>query len=202
MLWDLCHSAGSIEVDLDACNADLAVGCTYKYLNGGPGSPAFAYVADRLHARLEQPISGWMGHAQPFEMGPGYQPATGVRRFISGTPAILAMVPLMDMLDLIEEAGMPAIRAKSNALTAFAIELSDELLAPLGVTLASPRDPAIRGGHITLEHPDMSRVVAGLWQAGVIPDFRRPQGLRVGLSPLSTTFAEVAIAFERIRSLL
>jgi kynureninase len=202
VLWDLCHAAGVVELALDADKADLAVGCTYKYLNGGPGSPAFGYVAARLQDELEQPITGWMGHARPFEMGPGYAPAVGMRRFISGTPPIMGMVPLMDMLELIERATVPAIRAKSVALTEFAVEVADENLAPLGVTLASPRDPKVRGGHITLEHPRMTEVVAALWEQDIIPDFRPPQGLRVGLSPLSTTFTEVATALTRLQALL
>jgi kynureninase len=202
VLWDLCHAAGAVELSVDADGIDLAAGCTYKYLNGGPGSPAFGYVAARLQGELVQPITGWMGHARPFEMGPDYAPAAGLRRFISGTPPILGMVPLMDMLDLIEQATLPAIRAKSVALTEFAIQVADEILAPLRVTLASPRDPEVRGGHITLEHPRMSEVVAALWEQDIIPDFRPPQGLRVGLSPLSATFTEVAAALTRIRALL
>jgi len=202
VLWDLCHAAGVVELSVDADGIDLAVGCTYKYLNGGPGSPAFGYVARRLQDELVQPITGWMGHARPFEMGPGYAPAVGIRRFISGTPPILGMLPLMDMLDLIEQATLPAIRAKSVALTEFAVEVADEILAPLGVTLASPRDPAVRGGHITLEHPRMTQVVAALWEQDIIPDFRPPRGLRAGLSPLSTSFTEAATALTRIQALL
>ncbi|WP_109505750.1 kynureninase [Nocardioides speluncae] len=202
MLWDLCHSAGAVELGLDAADVDLAVGCSYKYLNGGPGAPAFAYVAERLHGELVQPIAGWMGHADPFAMGPSYQPAAGIRRFISGTPPILAMVPLHDMLVLLERAGMPQVRAKSVLLTEFAVELADTMLAPYGVAVASPRDPELRGGHVTLEHPAMSAAVAQLWDRGVIPDYRPPSGLRAGLSPLSTSFAEVAIAFAHIRDLL
>ena len=202
VLWDLCHAAGAIELALDADKVDLAAGCTYKYLNGGPGSPAFGYVAARLAGELEQPITGWMGHARPFEMGPGYAAAAGMRRFISGTPPILGMIPLMDMLDLIERATVPAIRAKSVALTEFAIEAADENLASLGATLASPRDSKVRGGHITLEHPRMTEVVAALWEQDIIPDFRPPRGLRVGLSPLSTTFTEVATALAHVQELL
>lgn len=202
VLWDLCHSAGAIEIGLDAADVDLAVGCTYKYLNAGPGAPAFAYVAERLHGELVQPIAGWMGHADPFAMGRSYEPASGIRRFISGTPPILAMVPLHDMLLLLEKAGMPQVRAKSVRLTDFAIELADAMLTPHGVAVASPRDADRRGGHITLEHPAMATVVAELWERGVIPDYRPPSGLRVGLSPLSTGFAEVALAFGHIRDLL
>jgi kynureninase len=202
ILWDLCHAAGAIEVALDASDADLAVGCSYKFLNGGPGAPAFGYVARRLQGELTQPISGWMGHADPFAMDPGYTPAPGIRRFISGTPPILGMAPIQDMAHLIEKAGMPAIRAKSVALTEYAIRVTDETLAPLGVTVASPRDAAIRGGHVTLDHPRMREAVTELWRRGIIPDFRPPQGLRVGLSPLSTSFTELATALAHLRQIL
>ena len=202
VLWDLCHAAGAIEVALDTGDVDLAVGCSYKFLNGGPGAPAYGYVARRLQGELTQPISGWMGHADPFAMGPGYVPAPGIRRFISGTPPILGMAPIQDMANLIENAGMPAIRAKSVALTEYAIQVTDEVLAPLGVTVASPRDPAVRGGHVTLDHPLMKEAVAELWRRGIIPDFRPPRGLRVGLSPLSTSFAELATALAHLRQIL
>jgi kynureninase len=202
VLWDLCHSAGAIEVALDASGVDLAAGCSYKFLNGGPGAPAFGYVASRLQNNLTQPISGWMGHADPFTMGPGYVPAPGIRRFISGTPPILGMAPIQDMVSLIEQAGMPAVRAKSVALTEYVIQVADEALAPLGVTIASPRDPAVRGAHVTLDHPRMQEAVAELWRRGIIPDFRPPQGLRVGLSPLSTSFSEVATALGQLRQIL
>ncbi|QWC87061.1 aminotransferase class V-fold PLP-dependent enzyme [Nocardioidaceae bacterium] len=201
-LWDLSHSAGAIEVDLDATAVDLAVGCTYKYLNGGPGSPAFAYVAARHQEQLTQPISGWMGHAEPFAMGPAYAPADGMRRFVSGTPPILAMQPLGDMVDLIDRAGMASVAAKTRRLTDAAIACAEEHLAPLGVVVASPREAAVRGGHVLLEHPDMQRVVAHLWEQGVVPDFRHPRGLRAGLSPLSTTYAEVDLAVRAIGDLL
>jgi len=190
ILWDLCHSAGSVEIQADAWGFDLAVGCTYKYLNGGPGSPAFAYVAARHQAALAQPIQGWMGSADVFAMGPEYTPAPGMRRFLSGTPPIVGMLALQDTLALIDEVGIAAIREKSVALTEFAIRLSDALLAPLGVTVASPRDVAERGGHVTLQHPSMRAVTARLWTQDVIPDYRDPGGLRIGLSPLSTSFAE------------
>ena len=189
VLWDLCHSAGSVPVALDEWDADLAVGCTYKYLNGGPGSPAFGYVNARLLDELTQPIQGWMGHADPFLMGPGYAPAKGIRRFISGTPPILGMVAMQSMLELVDAAGMESIRAKSIALTSYAIELADATLPE--VTVTSPRDPALRGGHITLHHDRMREVTARLWSRDVIPDYRDPGGLRIGLSPLSTSFAEV-----------
>ena len=198
ILWDLCHSAGAVELALDTDGVDLAVGCTYKYLNGGPGAPAFGYVATRLQGELRQPVQGWIGAAEPFAMGPRYEPAPGIRQFISGTPPIVGMLPMRDMLALIERAGMRAIRAKSVALTQFATELADELLVPLGVMLASPRDPAARGGHVTVRHPAFRSVNERLWARGVIPDFRPPQGLRIGLSPLSTSFTEVALGLAAV----
>jgi kynureninase len=202
VLWDLCHSAGVVPTGLDEAGVDLAVGCTYKYLNGGPGSPAFLYVAERLQDELTQPIQGWMGAADVFLMGPSYVPAPGVRRFLSGTPAIVGMLALQDMLALVAEAGLDAIRAKSVALTTYAVDLADELLVPLGVELASPRDPSLRGSHVTLNHPLMREVTAALWERDVIPDYRDPHGLRVGLSPLSTSFAEVRAGLESVREVL
>src|SRR4051794_15468292 len=202
VLWDLCHSAGVVPVELDGWGVDLAVGCTYKYLNGGPGSPAFLYVAERHLAELTQPIQGWMGAEDPFLMGPSYVPATGIRRFLSGTPAIVGMLALEDMVDLVEEAGLAAIRAKSTAVTEYAAEVSAELLAPLGVVVASPLEAERRGGHITLNHPLMREATAALWARDVIPDYRDPNGLRIGLSPLSTSYAEVRAGLEAVRDVL
>jgi len=202
ILWDLCHSAGSVPVKADAWGFDLAVGCTYKYLNGGPGSPAFAYVREDLQGALAQPIQGWWGTTDMFLMGPEYEPVPGIRRFLSGTAPILGMLPMAETLAMIEEAGMPAIRAKSMALTAFAIELSEAWLAPLGVTLASPADPEERGGHVTLHHDAMREVTARLWQRDVIPDYRDPGGLRIGLSPLSTSFEEVHRGLQQTEQVL
>jgi kynureninase len=198
ILWDLCHSAGVLPVELDACDVDLAAGCTYKYLNGGPGSPAFGYVAARLQEDLHQPVWGWMGASDPFAMAAEYQPAKGIRKFISGTPPVLAMQPLKDMLELIAEAGLAAVRRKSVALTEHAVALADELLAPLGAVLASPRDAAERGSHVTVDHPRFADVTAAVWERGVIPDFRPPDGIRIGLSPLSTSFAELERGVEVI----
>jgi len=202
VLWDLCHSAGVIPRRLDDWQVDLAVGCTYKYLNGGPGSPAFGYVHADLQNHLRQPIQGWMGSSDPFTMAKHYTPSDGIRRFLSGTPSIIGMLAMQDMLALIEQAGLEAIRAKSIALTEFAIEVSDELLSSLGVQLASPRDPAQRGSHVTLEHAEFGAAAARLWKMGVIPDFRPPNGLRIGLSPLSTSFSEVYRGLTAVREVL
>lgn len=199
VVWDLCHSAGSVPVLADEWGFDLAVGCTYKYLNGGPGSPAFAYVADRHQDELAQPIQGWMGAADVFSMGPEYRPAAGMRRFLSGTPPIVGMLAIQDTLAMIEDAGIDAIRAKSVSLTEFAVRVADAILAPLGVSVASPRDPASRGGHVTLSHPAMRVVTARLWSEDVIPDYRDPDGLRIGLSPLSTSFAETLAGLHAVR---
>jgi kynureninase len=174
VLWDLCHSAGAIPVALDAWDVDLAVGCSYKYLNGGPGSPAFCYVAARLIDEVAQPIQGWMGAADVFLMGPAYVPDPGIRRMLSGTPPIVGMLALQDMLALVHEAGIEAVRAKSLGLTAHAIDLADRDLP--GVDVASPRDPDHRGGHVTLRHPRMREVTAALWRRDVLPDFREPDG--------------------------
>ncbi|WP_255770430.1 kynureninase [Pseudarthrobacter sulfonivorans] len=202
VVWDLCHSAGSVELDLDAADVDFAAGCTYKYINGGPGSPAFAYVNARHLPALKQPIWGWMGRKDAFEMAAGYEPAPGIRGFLSGTPAIFGMLAMRGTLDLIEEAGMAAIRQKSVTLTGHAVELYEAWLKPLGVELASPWDPERRGSHITLDHPAFRDVTAALWEQDVIPDFRAPQGIRIGLSPLSTSFVEVHRGMAAVRELL
>jgi kynureninase len=202
VLWDVCHSVGVIPQQFENWQVDLAVGCTYKYLNGGPGAPAFGYVRADLQNRLRQPIQGWMGSAEPFAMAEHYAPSDSIRRFLSGTPSILGMLAIQDMLALIEQVGLEAIRAKSVALTEFAIQVSDRMLDPLGVRVGSPRDPARRGSHVTLEHPDFRGAIAQLWELGVIPDFRPPDGLRIGLSPLSTSFAEVYRGLIAVREVL
>ena len=176
VVWDLCHSAGSVEIALDAAGVDFAAGCTYKYLNGGPGSPAFAYVNARHLAGLQQPIWGWMGRKDAFEMGPGYEAAPGIRGFLSGTPAIFGMLAMRGTLDLIEEAGMAAIREKSRLLTAFALELYDAWLAPAGVQLSTPRDPELRGSHVTVDHPAFREMTAHLVGSGRHSRFPRPAG--------------------------
>jgi kynureninase len=181
---------------------DLAVGCSYKYLNGGPGAPAYGYLRAEHQGTLQQPIWGWMGRRDAFAMAAGYDPAPGIRAVISGTPPVLAMVPLLASLDLIEQVGMPAIRQKSRQLTGFALELADVWLAPLGVTLLSPRDPDRRAGHLTLQRSGFRGVLDELWKRGVIPDYREPDGIRIGLSPLSTGFAEVHRGLAILRDVL
>jgi len=199
VLWDLCHSAGVVPTELDAWDVDLAVGCTYKYLGGGPGSPAFAYVATRNQG-MRQPIQGWLGSANPFAMGQGYEPAAGIRGFTSGTPPIIGMLAMRDMIALIDRVGITAVRAKSVALTEFAVALVDDLLPE--AVLASPRDPERRGSHITVDHDGFEAVMPELWRRGIVPDFRRPNGIRLGLSPLSTAFAEVETGVEAIAGLV
>lgn len=200
ILWDLCHSTGVVPTALDEWDVDLAVGCSYKYLNGGPGAPAFAYVRHDLQSILRQPIQGWLGSRAPFEMVQGYEPAEGIRGFLSGTPPIIGMLAMQPAIALIDEVGLPAIRAKSIALTEFAIALSDERLPD--ARLSSPRTAERRGSHITLDHPRFASLMPDLWEAGVIPDFRRPTGIRLGLSPLSTSFAEVELGVDAIAAAL
>jgi kynureninase len=199
MLWDLSHSAGSVTLSLDGDHAGLAVGCTYKYLNGGPGAPAYMYVRRDLQPQLRQPIWGWLGRRDPFEMAPGYEVSDGMRGFLSGTPPILGLVAVDEGVCLIAEAGIDAIRAKGVALTEFAVALADEALAPLGVAVASPRDPARRGAHVALAHPDARELCARLVEVGVVPDFRRPDVIRFGLSPLTTRFVDVWDGVEALR---
>ena len=202
MLWDLCHSAGVVPMQLDDWGVDMAVGCTYKYLNGGPGSPAFAYLRHDLQGLLRQPIQGWWSAADIFAMGPEYVPADGIRQLLSGTPPVTSMLAMQSMIDLIEQSGIDGVRAKSESLTALAVRAYDELLAPLDVRLLSPRDPARRGGHITIGHPDFREVTRRLWADGVIPDFRFPDGIRLGLSPLSTSHAETVAGVLAVRDAL
>lgn len=202
ILWDLCHSAGSVPVKLDEWGVDLAVGCSYKYLNGGPGAPAFAYVRSSLQSTLRPPIWGWMGADNVFAMADGFEPAAGMRRFLSGTPPVLGMVPMQDMLELIEEVGIEAIRSKSLRLTDFVIRWAEANLAEFGVTVGGPRPDSERGSHVTLLHPQFQKVTQLLWARDVIPDFRFPNGLRIGLSPLSTSFAEVELGLESVRDIL
>jgi kynureninase len=202
VLLDMCHSVGVVPSSLDTWDVDLAVGCTYKYLNGGPGSPAFAYVAARHLDTLTHPIQGWMGNRDPFLMGPDYVPTDGIRRLISGTPAVIGMLAIEDMVALIDEAGLDRVRAKSEAMTEHAIGCAEELLAPYDVRVASTREVARRGSHVTLQHPRMQEVTAALWGQDVLPDYRDPGGLRIGLSPLSTSYDELERGLHAVREVL
>jgi kynureninase len=201
-LWDLSHSAGSVPLALDADRAQLAVGCTYKYLNGGPGAPAYMYACRDLQEELHQPIWGWLGHSDPFGMEPGFAPAQDMRRFLSGTPPVLGLAAVEEGVRVVQEAGMEAIRAKAIALTELAIALTDAVLAPLGVRVASPRDSARRGAHVAVSHPDAAALCEALIERGVIVDFRGPDVIRLGLSPLTTRFVDVWDGIEALRRLL
>lgn len=190
MLWDLSHSAGAIPVNLNGAGADLAVGCGYKYLNGGPGAPGFLFVAQAHQARLGNPLSGWMGHAAPFEFADGYAPAPGVRRWLAGTPPILAMAALEAGVELMLEADPALIVAKSAALFDTMAAIGDAL----GLACISPRDPARRGSHIAFRHPHAHALCQALIARGVIGDFRTPDVLRLGLTPLYLGFEDVVRA--------
>jgi kynureninase len=202
VVWDLSHSAGVLETDLAAAGADLAVGCTYKYLCGGPGAPAFLYVRRELQDELRPPIQGWFAQADQVEMGPAFARRAGIGGWLVGTPGILGLTGTAAGAELVAEAGVAAIRAKATALTDFAIELHDAWLAPLGVELGSPRERERRGGHVSLRHPSARHLCSALFARGVIPDFRAPDSIRIGLSPLSTSFNDVRRGLDTLRELL
>lgn len=201
ILWDVSHSAGSVAVPLQSSGADLAVGCSYKYLNGGPGAPSFVYVRAALQASLHQPIWGWFGHREQFKMSADFEPAEGIESFLVGVPAILSTVGIEAGLAVIAEAGIDGIQAKGRALTDLLIELADEWLAPHGFRLASPRDSARRGAHISLRHPNAKEFVKALIGDGITPDFRPPDMIRFGPAPLYTRFVDVWDALNRLRRL-
>ncbi|SCX48856.1 Kynureninase [Klenkia marina] len=198
VLWDLSHAVGSVEVDLSA--ADLAVGCTYKHLNGGPGAPAFLYVRRELQGSLRQPIQGWFGQRDQFAMGPAYEPTDGVERFAVGTPPVLATAAVEVGARISAEAGMPAIAAKGRALTDLLVTLVDERLPQL--RLASPRESDRRGAHVSVEHPQAWQLTQALVDRGVVPDFRTPDRIRFGPAPLYTRFVDVWDAVDRLADVL
>ncbi|MFW6096577.1 MAG: kynureninase [Chloroflexota bacterium] len=203
VVWDLSHSAGAVAVDLQEARADFAVGCTYKYLSGGPGAPAFLYVRSEHQERARNPVSGWMGQARPFDFDLEYQPAPGLRRFLSGTPAILSLAAIEPGLDLLLEAGMERVRAKSVQQTSYLIALWQEILQPLGFQLRSPLDDARRGSHVALGHPEAMRISLALKQKmNVLPDFRAPDNLRLSVAPLYTGYAEIYEAVQRIAAVV
>jgi kynureninase len=199
MLWDLCHSVGAVPVGLDESGADLAVGCTYKYVNAGPGAPAFLYVRAGLQDRLRQPVQGWFGQRDQFAMGPEYDPAPGLRRFLTGTPDIIGTAAVEEGAKLLAEAGIGRLREKGVRLTGYLIELADAWLCPLGFTLASPREAERRGSHVCLRHPEAERICRALALEGVIGDYRAPGRLRLGPAPITTSFTEVWDALDTIR---
>ena len=201
LVLDVCHSVGSTEIALDDWDIDFAVGCTYKFVGAGPGAPAFSYVNARHHEHLDQPIWGWLGRQDSFEMEQGYLAAPGIRSMLSGTPAIPGILAVREGAAVIAEAGIPAIRAKAVALTEMVISLTDEWLVPQGFSLGSPRERARRGAHVSINRPDARQVCADLIAAGVLVDFRAPHTIRIGLSPLPTGFTEVWDAMDAIRTL-
>ncbi len=202
VVWDLSHAVGAIPIDLDAAGATFAVGCTYKYVNAGPGAPAFMYVRADWQERLRQPIWGWFGQTDQFAMGHGYTPAEGIARFATGTPPVIGVAAVAEGVDLLAEAGIEALRGKSILLTEQVITLHDAWLAPLGFALASPRDPAIRAGHVSLAHPEAYQACQALIAADVVPDFRAPDRLRLGLAPATTSHTQVWDAMDRLRQIV
>ncbi len=202
LLWDLSHAVGAVPVDLDATGADLAVGCTYKYLNGGPGAPAFLYVRRDLQAELRSPIQGWFGQRDQFAMGPAYEPADGVERFGVGTPPVIGMAAVEIGAGLVAEAGIEALAAKGRAMTDLVVALGDEWLLPAGMALASPREAGRRGSHVTFAHPQAWQLTQALVDRSVVPDFRTPDRVRLGPAPLYTRFVDVWDAMDRFRAIL
>ena len=202
VLWDLSHAAGAVPVELAAAGADLAVGCTYKYLNGGPGAPAFLYVRRELQDQLRQPIWGWFGQRDQFEMGPAYDPVPHVERFGVGTPPVLAMAAVEVGVGLVAQAGIGPLAAKGRALTELTVALADAWLAPHGVVLASPRAADRRGSHVTLAHPAAWQLTQALIDRRVVPDFRAPDRLRLGPAPIYTRFVDVWDGMDRLRTVL
>jgi kynureninase len=201
LIWDLSHSAGAVPVDLRGAGAELAVGCTYKYLNAGPGAPGYLYVASELQGRLRSPVQGWFGQSEQFAMERDYDPVPGIGRFLAGTPPILQLAAVEEGAKLTAEAGMAAIREKSLGLTELIVALHDEWLEPLGFELGSPRDAARRGSHVSVDHPRAWTFTRALIDAGVTPDFRGPDSIRLGVAPLYTSFAEVWDALDRLRAI-
>ncbi len=207
MLWDLSHSVGAVPVDLNGCNVDLAVGCTYKYLNGGPGSPAFLYVRKDLQTQLQPPIWGWLAAGNPFAFALDFTPASDISRFKVGAPPMLSMKAVEAAVDLLLEAGMARLREKSARQSAYLIYLTDQWLAPLGFTLGTPRQVERRGSHVSLRHKEGYRICRALIESPppavkVIPDFREPDNIRLGITPLYTTYAEIHRALDRMREIV
>ena len=203
VLWDLSHSVGSVPVHLDDCNADFAIGCTYKYLNGGPGAPAFLYVNKNIQEKLSSPIWGWWGQKNPFDFDLDYTPAPGAQRFLVGTQPMISLLTMEAALEPTLQAGMDSLRAKSILMTDYASFLTDSWLVPFGFSLGSPVDSAMRGSHISIRHAEGYRINRALIEEmNVIPDFRAPDNLRLGFAPLYLSFADVWEGFDRIRRVM
>jgi len=200
-LWDLSHAAGSVPVSLGQSQVDLAVGCTYKYLNGGPGSPAWLFVRNSLQSELKQPIWGWFGQRDQFAMGPAYEAQSDLRAFLSGSPSVLALAAIDEGVALVEEAGVPAVAKKGRALTEYAIALYDAWLADLGFLLGTPRESERRGAHISIRRADADVLCTALIGVGVVGDFRRPDAIRLGFAPLTTRFVDVWQGLATLRDL-
>lgn len=203
VLWDLSHSVGAVPMDLHEANVAMAVGCTYKYLNGGPGAPAFMYVRRDQQDQLRNPISGWMGQANMFDFALDYEPAPGMQHFLTGTPPVLALAAIEPGVDLLLEAGLEQVRVKSVQQTAYLVYLWQELLAPFGFHLHSPINPEQRGSHVSLGHAEGWRIDQALIQEmKVLPDFRQPDNLRLGIAPLYTRFADIWTAVSRLSTIV
>ena len=203
VVWDLSHSIGSVPIDLNGSGADMAIGCSYKYVNGGPGAPAFLYVRKDLQEKLRNPIAGWHGRKNQFDFGLDYHPKDGISRFLSGTPDVLSIAPIGVGIDLLLEAGMDRVREKSVAQTEFMIALWEEHLKPYGFTLNSPRDAKWRGSHVAIGHADGWRINQSMIQdVNILPDFRAPDNIRLGITPLYTTFTELHTAVMRIKQIM
>jgi kynureninase len=202
ILWDLSHSAGAVELDLTAAGADLAIGCGYKYLNGGPGAPAWLYVAERLQAQLVSPLAGWMGHAEPFAFDDAYRPADGIARFLCGTPPMLSLLALECGVDMFDGVELRVLAEKGQRLASLFIELVENRCAGHGLALLTPRDPAARGSHVSFAHPDAWPIMQAMIEHGVIGDFRAPDVLRCGFTPLYLGFEDVWRAVEILRDIL
>ena len=202
IVWDLCHSAGALPIDLDGCHADFAVGCTYKYLNGGPGSPAFVYAAHRHHGHIEQPLSGWWGHARPFAFETGFAADAGIRKFLTGTQPILALRSLAGALEVWEGVDMTALRSKSLALTDLFIQLVEARCGGYGLTLETPRNGACRGSQVSFRHENAFEIIRALIERGVIGDFRAPDTLRFGFTPLYLRYRDIWTAVDALVDIL
>ncbi len=202
VVWDASHATGAIEMNFDECGVDLAVGCTYKYGNAGPGSPAWLYVNKRVQKELQVPIQGWFGNEDQFGMGPHFEKAEGIRGFQIASPSIIGIRGVQIAFEMIEEAGIDVIASKAAIGTQMMIDLFDEWLAPLGYTLLTSRNPKERGGHISIGHPDAAKICVALRKfANVIPDYRTPNAIRLAIAPLPTSYVEVWDGFQRIRDL-